>query len=687
MTSQIKVFPEDSEENVQQMWYDRIGKFLGFPQSGSKALWTKNADRFGGQGTFIVRVFPNVNYRTIAWNGFTGGDGLKSSESFPLMTRTIGRTNTNLVFFAGVYGWKEALRSYNEAGGTFVNRNDKLEDLISAYKLVNSDIEPDPVPEGQTRLEDYDEDVSWAKDEMERFKKPVTDEGELVISDQEKRMQLMQLMHDLAPEDLFNQTQNTMISAHKDKWILTVIAPPKQGQGNIHFPKYMSDGFVPFMEYSEKLIKYLDRQANYGHENFNKINYYFKKIAEKGDFADQDSDAKWYVRPPDNLKNILEMFGAYERLPLQKTFFSPIKKSTVNWRNILKSKMAPSQPPKDDEEEKNKTRDKFTTNKWGRKIINPNYRRTGDTFIIDGEEVTEGTWKDTPLGQRLGVTSNWEDSCCQELKESLIKLLIVEVKNANKDIHKDKIRQTVTSMHCSELSEYMEPPDVDQNNFHNLQFFGIKIGDISQQVFMEALDLSGDIHQTLYEKYIHCLDYNVQWGVKKPPSETTDPVKDRVDVESGDVIVEREVPKHREFENFTYDTNIKPGKITDDEKSLTEIQREAVIHGKRKDMDDPKFQEDLMVQPMQEKWWQQQQAERNKPSKEKFDKLWVHGIRAIQNHNRNTNATTQITSQNVKVRIRWADATLMENLNFTNVEWNYTFDNWEELHNEYIRGV
>jgi len=679
MPGEITIWEYLSEDQIQQVWYDRIGKFLGFPKSGADALWPKNSERYGGDGTTIWRLFSgDAEFKTKTWLGY--GDGLQSTVALPLMTRTVADTRKGVVFLAGLYGVNEAMRSYLEKGGKEIKRGKSLRDLTSAYKLVNPNIEPDPVPEDQTRLEDYDKEVSWAKDEMESFKKPTTNEGELVISDQEKRMELMLLLEELQPDNLFNTTQTDVLGKYGNtNWIILRMFPPKDKHANIHYDKYVADGFVKFDDYADNLIKFLDRQITFGHESLIETNKIFKKIVEEGPSqGGATGGAFWMIRPPNNNKQMMLALGQDEQLPLQKTFFSPIKKSTVNWKNILKSKMSPSPPPEDDEEEAKKVKDKFTTNKWGQKIINPSYRRAGDTFIIDGEEVTEGTWKDTPLGQRLGVTSNWEDSCCQELKESLIKLLTVEIKRTNRDIHKDKIRQTVASMHCSELSEYMEPPEVDQNNFHNLQFFGIKIGDLSQEVFMDALDLSGDIHRVLYEKYVHCLDYNVQWGVKKPPSETTDPVKDKVDVESGDVIVEREVPEHREFEGFTYDTNTKPGELTDDEKSFKELQREAIIHGKRKDMDDPRFQEDLMVQPMQEKWWEQQQAERNKPSKEKFTKLWKYGRKKTGNLNLST------TSLNIKKSIPWGDAQVMQELKFTDVEWNYTFDNWEELYDEYI---
>ena len=691
MAGQIRELNYLSERQVQRLWFDKIGKFLGFPESGSKALWPTNAERFGGQGTFIYRLFSgDTTFTTKTWMGF--GEGLKSSEAIPLMTRTVADTKEKVVFFAGLYGAKEALRSYNAAGGTFVDRNTKLEDLVSAYKLANPDIEPDPVAEGQTRLDDFSDDTTRAKDEMERFNKPVTDEGELKLTDQEKRMQLMQLVVDLSPPELFDTTQNDVLGTYGNNWIFAVMSKPTDEYGNIYYNRYTSDGFVPFMDYADNLIKFFDRQIALGSNDFAKINEYFKKIVEEGQFKDAKTNAIWMVRPPNNNRQLLEMFGAYEQFPLQKTFFNTIKKSTVDWKSILKAEMAPPQPPPDDDddEKEKKVRDKFTTNRWGKRIINKPVRQPSSYENEDGTIETEGDWKSTPLGQRLAVTSNWEDVCCQKLKENLIKLLTVEIENTGKDIHKDKIERTVLDMHCADLSEYMEPEEIQQSNFHNLRIFGIKIGDLSGRVLEEALGVSGkSVQAHLTDEYEKCLE-DIHGSVKKPPSETTDPVKTKVWAKRGDAVVELNTDEHREFENFSFDTGMKEGEITDDEKTYRERQMEEIIQGKQIDMDDDSFQADRFVQPMQEQWWKGQQEARKRPGKDKFLKLYKHSLAEmgyvavdlIELDQPKFNNTPFFTAS--RQAINWGDRQLMERMGFTQIKWDYTFSNWKELFDRYI---
>ena len=680
MPGQIRELNYLTERQVQRLWFDKIGKFLGFPESGSTSLWPTNAERFGGQGTFIYRLFSgDAQFQTKTWLGF--GEGLPSSEAIPLMTRTVADTKDKVVFFAGLYGAKEAVRSYNRAGGNFVNRNVKLEDLVEAYKLLNPDIKPDPVPEDQTRLEDFDEEVSWAKDEIEGFKKPITDEGEIVISDQEKRMELIQLILDLTPDNLFNDTQTDMLGTYGNNWIFAVMSKPTDEYGNVYYNRYVSDGFVPFMEYADDLIKFLDRQITLGNPEFTKINEYFKKIKEEGQFKNAKSDAIWMVRPPNNNRQMLEMFGAYEQLPLQKTFFGAIKKSDVNWQNILKAEMAPADgSPPDDEDEKEDEYDYAKPEKEeledGLKRIKPYARERGDTFIVDGKEETEGEWKNSPLGQQEVVTMNWEDSCCQKLKEDLIKLYTVELDNRKKNIHEDRIRQTISNMSCAELSEYMEPPTVAPNNFTNLRFFGILAGDLDGAL-REAFDVQGmDVQRYLYEQYTKCLEYHLS-SVIKPPSESTDPVKDKIDVPSGDILVELETSPHREFEGFSFDTGTSDkGELTEDEKTEYERMREQIIHGKRKDTKDDTFQEEEMAQPMQEEWWRQQQHDRMMPSKDKFLNVWNATVKGMRN--------TPSTVSNVKRAIEWPDANVRDRFGFSEREWEYLYNNFEKIHQKYM---
>jgi len=680
MPGQIRELNYLTERQVQRLWFDKIGKFLGFPESGSTSLWPTNAERFGGQGTFIYRLFSgDAQFQTKTWLGF--GEGLPSSEAIPLMTRTVADTKDKVVFFAGLYGAKEAVRSYNRAGGNFVNRNVKLEDLVEAYKLLNPDIKPDPVPEDQTRLEDFDEEVSWAKDEIEGFKKPITDEGEIVISDQEKRMELIQLILDLTPDNLFNDTQTDMLGTYGNNWIFAVMSKPTDEYGNVYYNRYVSDGFVPFMEYADDLIKFLDRQITLGNPEFTKINEHFKKIKEEGQFKNAKSDAIWMVRPPNNNRQMLEMFGAYEQLPLQKTFFGAIKKSDVNWQNILKAEMAPADgSPPDDEDEKEDEYDYAKPEKEeledGLKRIKPYARERGDTFIVDGKEETEGEWKNSPLGQQEVVTMNWEDSCCQKLKEDLIKLYTVELDNRKKNIHEDRIRQTISNMSCAELSEYMEPPTVAPNNFTNLRFFGILAGDLDGAL-REAFDVQGmDVQRYLYEQYTKCLEYHLS-SVIKPPSESTDPVKDKIDVPSGDILVELETSPHREFEGFSFDTGTSDkGELTEDEKTEYERMREQIIHGKRKDTKDDTFQEEEMAQPMQEEWWRQQQHDRMMPSKDKFLNVWNATVKGMRN--------TPSTVSNVKRAIEWPDANVRDRFGFSEREWEYLYNNFEKIHQKYM---
>ena len=680
MPGQIRELNYLTERQVQRLWFDKIGKFLGFPESGSTSLWPTNAERFGGQGTFIYRLFSgDAQFQTKTWLGF--GEGLPSSEAIPLMTRTVADTKDKVVFFAGLYGAKEAVRSYNRAGGNFVNRNVKLEDLVEAYKLLNPDIKPDPVPEDQTRLEDFDEEVSWAKDEIEGFKKPITDEGEIVISDQEKRMELIQLILDLTPDNLFNDTQTDMLGTYGNNWIFAVMSKPTDEYGNVYYNRYVSDGFVPFMEYADDLIKFLDRQITLGNPEFIKINEHFKKIKEEGQFKNAKSDAIWMVRPPNNNRQMLEMFGAYEQLPLQKTFFGAIKKSDVNWQNILKAEMAPADgSPPDDEDEKEDEYDYAKPEKEeledGLKRIKPYARERGDTFIVDGKEETEGEWKNSPLGQQEVVTMNWEDSCCQKLKEDLIKLYTVELDNRKKNIHEDRIRQTISNMSCAELSEYMEPPTVAPNNFTNLRFFGILAGDLDGAL-REAFDVQGmDVQRYLYEQYTKCLEYHLS-SVIKPPSESTDPVKDKIDVPSGDILVELETSPHREFEGFSFDTGTSDkGELTEDEKTEYERMREQIIHGKRKDTKDDTFQEEEMAQPMQEEWWRQQQHDRMMPSKDKFLNVWNATVKGMRN--------TPSTVSNVKRAIEWPDANVRDRFGFSEREWEYLYNNFEKIHQKYM---
>ena len=681
MPGQIRVIEYLNEDQVQKIWYERVGKFLGFPESGANALWPKNSERYGGDGTTIWRLFSgDARFQTKTWLGF--GEGLQSNEAIPLMTRTVADTGDKVVFLAGVYGINEAMRTYLTAGGKEVRRGKPLKELVSAYKLLNPNIEPDPVPEDQTRLEDFDEEVSWAKDEMEGFKKPITDEGEIVISDQEKRMELMALLQELEPGNLFDETQADILGRYGNNWIMLRMFPPKDQYANIHYNKYISNGFVKFDDYADKLIKFLDRQITLGNTGFTKINEYFKRIVKDGpNLGGTTGGAFWMIRPPNNNKQILEMFGAYEQLPLQKTFFGTIKKSDVNWQNILKAEMAPADgSPPDDEDEKEDEYDYAKPEKEeledGLKRIKPYARERGDTFIIDGKEETEGEWKNSPLGQQEVVTMNWEDSCCQKLKEDLIKLYTVELDNRKKDIHEDRIRQTISNMSCAELSEYMEPPTVAPNNFTNLRFFGILAGDLDGAL-REAFDIQGmDVHRYLYEQYTKCLEYHLS-SVIKPPSESTDPVKEKLDVPTGDIVVERDVPPHREFEGFSFDTGTSDkGELTEDEKTEYERMREQVIHGKRKDTKDDTFQEEEMAQPMQEEWWKQQQQDRLMPSKDKFLNVWNMTVKGMRN--------IPSTVNNVKNAIEWRDANVRDRFGFSEQQWAYLYNNFEKIHEKYM---
>ena len=216
---------QTSESEAQQLWYDRLGKALGFPASGSNALWTTSAEKFDGAGPTVHKLFPNTNHSVTTW--LSQPEGAK--QSIPLMSRVIGRTDTNLVFLAGLYGVNEATKTYtNKTGEAYVARNVSPEELVSAYNTLYPNLRTKmgrAVQSGeQLQLPGVAEEAQQTLDKLP--------EGYELTK---KRIAIIDLINKMAPlqENLFEQTQQVMLREGRDKWLMTIIKPGRDG--NPHF--------------------------------------------------------------------------------------------------------------------------------------------------------------------------------------------------------------------------------------------------------------------------------------------------------------------------------------------------------------------------------------------------------------------------------------------------------------------
>ena len=606
---------QTSESEAQQLWYDRLGKALGFPASGSNALWTTSAEKFDGAGTTVHKLFPNTNHSVTTW--LSQPEGAK--QSIPLMSRVIGRTDTNLVFLAGLYGVNEATKTYtNKTGEAYVARNVSPEELVSAYNTLYPNLRTKmgrAVQSGeQLQLPGVAEEAQQTLDKLP--------EGYELTK---KRIAIIDLINKMAPlqENLFEQTQQVMLREGRDKWLMTIIKPGKDG--NPHFDKYKRDGFREFTVIAQELIRYMDRLVEQGNDSLAKVNEYFKAIAEAGDSQVLEG-AIWMIRPPNNNKGIMEVIESLSA-PHSRSYptgwqteITDFNKST-NWMDILKRpEMAAGPPPDDEEEEDDDDKSKFEEppHKDAKGHVMPFTNEPKENWEdTEGNIHSEADFYDSPYGEGGEVNYDYDPGCCEQLKQWLVG--IVQYKRP--EIHLSEIERKVYAMPCHELNEYMEPPQIeDSNNFHNLKFFGVQISSLEPHELEEAIGLNGSPHQILWKQYDDCIEGVMSMGVIKPPSERTDPPQSEhwtSHLRRGeDELVEATGEAHREFQGFEWDRG-EPGKFdyTSDE-AMRETHRGArVIEGQ-----DKEWEIEGEGQKMSEEAYRSQVI--GEPTKQSFLKLY-----------------------------------------------------------------
>jgi hypothetical protein len=550
-----------NELATQEFWYRILGKPLGFPQAGSDSLWPTNAERFDGEGTFLYQTFPTIQYSPMTWIGHH--DAVDAPEGIPLMTRTIGRTTgaDKIAFFAGVYSANNAARTYHKkGGGKQADHNVSIVNVASSFKLLNPEVgkskrntEPEiSVQAGeQERLTEHTGEAHEARETLSRLNDP--------SQVNKARADIIDMIVTMMPESLFNDTQNEVL--HKignDHWIMTVIAPPTGDAGNIHFQKYINDGFIPFMPIAEALIKRMDELAEQQDDpSFAAINEYFKKIVRvKDSFEGQDPGAEWYIRAPRNNKGILDVVESVSRTKENwQRELGHFGKSN-NWMNILKRpEMQMASPPDDDDDDNDDDKPKFKEpdHKDDKGHI-PGFVRkpSGGTLtnLDTGEEIADADYFDSPYGEEGEVTYDYQGGCCEQIKQHLVGI----VSYMRPLIHISEIERKIYGMPCHELNEYFEPPETEDNNFHNLEFFGVKISEVEPNELLEAIGLDGSPHLILFKLYDDCVRGEMSMNIIKPPSERTDPTqREHFDTElrpGDEEVFEGELESGQSFREF-----------------------------------------------------------------------------------------------------------------------------------------
>jgi hypothetical protein len=298
-------------------------------------------------------------------------------------------------------------------------------------------------------------------------------------------------------------------------------------------------------------------------------------------------------------------------------------------------------------------------------------RRKGQTMTNEdtGETFTPGSKSSIYPGQRV-PTRNYENSCCQELKQSLIKLVNWRINEsprwsgAIKDL--GSITRHINSIPCNEINEYMEPPIVDESNFYNFQILGVNIGEFSPEEVGQALGFTKDVYEYLYEEYNRCLDDYYNFGLIKPPSELTDPPKTKFEVKGSDgeiVEIESKEPM-REFEGYKFDSGDSQedftlgGKFQPDEKTPLERGREALIRDKQVQSGDDNYGLEQMAEPMRISEAQQEKLKRDMPSFPEIKTILVsNDISSEWNNTFFINMRTMWSSRSRNQDYTWDDLT------------------------------
>lgn len=254
-------------------------------------------------------------------------------------------------------------------------------------------------------------------------------------------------------------------------------------------------------------------------------------------------------------------------------------------------------------------------------------RRKGQTVtnVATGESFTPGEKSSAYAGQRI-PTRNYENSCCQRLKQELVKLVDWRMNKSGyfsgtiKDL--GTITRHINAIPCHELNEYMEPPSVEDSNFYNLEILGVPIAEFNDEETGKALGVTLPVYEYLYKDYNECLDDIMNMGMIKPPSELTDPAGTKFQVKGPDgelLDVESKEPM-REFEGFKLDSGGSHeslgtgGKFQEDEKTNTERGREMFLDDKRHQSGDKQYGADEMAEPVREKEYSEYLTSRNIPT-------------------------------------------------------------------------
>ena len=619
-----------NETEAQQIWHIGLGKALGFPPTGSDALWPTSSEKFNGAGTTLHKTFPNITYTTTTWLSLPDG----AKQAIPLMTRVVGRTHTNINFLAGLYGVNEATKTYTtKKGERYVARNVSREDLVSAYNRLHPNLRTKmgrAVQAGeQTQLGDFTGETEQAKETLEKLP-----EGYQMTR---ARMKIIDLVNQMAPlqEDLFEKTQMEVLKSGRSKWLMTIIKPGRDG--NPHYEKYRRDGFRPFTPIADELIKYMDRLDKQGHDALGEVNRYFEAIRDVGE-SEVLEGAIWMIRPPNNNKGILEVVesltaGEDPEYPTGwQTQLGDFGKS-ISWRTILKGVIDfnPDRKKKVEEEETKPEETNYETpnpiTPGGRH--GPYERETGETLIDPDtdEEVPGGNQlHDSPLGRQSVVNMNFQGGCCKQLKARLINMTAYKKPN----IHISEIERKIMGMPCHELNAYMEPPNMVDNNFLNLKFFGVVYAGFSENDVMESIGVAGkDAHTALWEEYDKCItDELGSLQAPSVPSERTDPKQREhfdANLKPGDEELfsgETESGKEfREFEGFQWDMG-KPGEF---DYSQQEAQRMALIMDRRKFLgQDPKtgdWGKEFLPETLEAEEYKRQVEAQLKPTRQEWKKM------------------------------------------------------------------
>ncbi len=659
-----------NETEAQQLWHMGLGKALGFPPTGSDALWPTSSEKFGGAGTTLHKTFPDITYTTETWLSLPDG----AKQPIPLMTRVVGIGKGNISFFAGLYGVNEATKTYTaKKGEKYVARNVSREDLVDAYNRLHPNLRTKmgrAVQAGeQSQLTEWTGEADEQRETLEKLP-----EGYEMTR---ARMKIIDLVNQMAPlqEDLFNKTQQKVLQGvdSRSHWVMTIIKPGRDG--NPHFQKYKDGGFREFAPIADELIKYIDRLVKQGHDKLSLTNQYFKKIRAAGE-SEVLTGAIWMIRPPKNNQGIVEVVESItaEHNPEYptgwQTQLGEFGKSD-SWKIILKAETIdfnPNRKKKDEEKESEKEEINYETPKpitsGGRHGMY--VRETGETLIdpdTDKEVQGGNQLHDSPLGRQSVVNTNFQGSCCEQLKERLID--IVAYKKSN--IHTSEIVRKIRAMPCHELNEYMEPPNMEDNNFLNLKIFGVNIAALNEYEVYEAIGVQGkDVHTALWEEYDECIREQLgSLQSPKPPTERTDPAQREHDVKtldgSGETEVGQTEEEQREFEGFEWDMG-KPGVL---EYNKTEAQRVALIQDRRRllgqDPDEGEWGKEFMPETLHQEDYERQVEAQLKPSER----------------------DVQIIAASLETGLTLQDMDVWRKVGFSDPKIKYTIDNWNRLKNEY----